>query len=85
VARGDLAAVAGIATESARRCSALRGPVDPMAALARDLGALGHTRAYTGTARALIFAPGKVPDGAGAALAEAGLTGVLRFATGGAA
>lgn len=84
VARGDLAAVAGIATESARRCTARRGPDDPMEALARDLGALGFTRAHTGTARALIFAPGKAPDGAAAALREAGLTGVLRFATGGA-
>lgn len=84
VARGDLAAVAGIATESARRCTARRGPDDPMEALARDLGALGYTRAHTGTARALIFAPGKEPDGAEVALKEAGLTGVLAFATGGA-
>lgn len=82
VARGDRAALAGIATESARRCSALRGPQDPVADLARDLGALGHVRAHTGTARALIFAPGRVPAGAEAALAEAGLTGVLHFATG---
>jgi len=83
VARGDLAAVAGIATESARRCTALRGPGDEMDTLARDLGALGFARAHTGTARALIFAPGKVPGGAGAALREAGLAGVLRFETGG--
>ena len=82
--RADLAAVAGIATESARRCTALRGPEDPIDALARDLGALGHARAHTGTARALIFAPGKVPDGAAQALHDAGLTGVLTFATGGA-
>ena len=82
VARGDLAAVAGIATESARRCTALRGPDDPMDALARDLGALGHARAHTGTARALIFSPGKVPDGAAEALRGAGLAGVLRFETG---
>jgi len=81
--RADLAAVAGIATESARRCTALRGPEDPMDALAREVGALGHARAHTGTARALIFAPGKVPDAAGAALREAGLSGVLSFATGG--
>ena len=82
VARGDLAAAAGIATESARRCTARRGPDDPMEALVRDLGALGYTRAHTGTARALIFAPGKAPDGAAAALGEAGLTGVLSCATG---
>lgn len=82
-ARDDLAAVAGIATESARLCTELRGPADPMADLARDLGALGVARAHTGAARALIFAPGKAPDGAEAALREAGLTGVLRFRTGG--
>jgi uncharacterized protein involved in propanediol utilization len=85
VARGDRAALAGIASESARRCTALRGPDDPMKALARDLGALGHVRAHTGTARALIFGPGKVPGGAAQALAEAGLSGVMRFVTGGAA
>jgi uncharacterized protein involved in propanediol utilization len=84
VARGDLAAVAGIATESARRCTALRGPEDPMDALARELGALGHARAHTGTARALIFGPGKVPEGAAAALCAAGLSGMLTFSTGGA-
>ncbi len=85
VARGDRAALAGIASESARRCTALRGPDDPMEALARALGALGHVRAHTGTARALIFGPGNVPSEAGAALAEAGLTGALRFVTGGGA
>jgi uncharacterized protein involved in propanediol utilization len=83
-ARADLAAVAGIATESARRCTALRGPEDPVDTLARDLDALGHARAHTGTARALIFAPGKGPDGAVAALREAGLSGVFCFETGGA-
>jgi hypothetical protein len=56
-----------------------------MSDLARELGALGYARAHTGPARALIFAPGKVPGGAGAALQEAGLRDVLRFRTGGAA
>ncbi|GAW34613.1 hypothetical protein RA2_01664 [Roseovarius sp. A-2] len=82
-ARDDLAAIAGIATESARRCTAQRGPADPMPDLARDLGALGYARAHTGPARALIFAPGKVADGAGAALHEAGLRDVAHFRTGG--
>jgi uncharacterized protein involved in propanediol utilization len=86
-ARDDLAALAGLATESARRCTALRGPVyplaDPMADLARDLGALGMARAHTGSARALIFAPGKANDTVEATLREAGLTHVLRFRTGG--
>lgn len=81
--RSDLAALAGIATESARRCTALRGPADPMADLARDLGALGYARAHTGSARALIFAPDKAPDTAEAALREAGLQKTVRFRTGG--
>ncbi|MFO7757931.1 MAG: propanediol utilization protein [Roseovarius sp.] len=81
-ARRDLAAIAGIATESARRCTALRGPADPMAELARELGALGVARAHTGSARALIFAPEKAPGTAEATLREAGLIDVLRFRTG---
>lgn len=81
-ARDDLAAIAGIATESARRCTALRGPADPMADLARDLGALGVARAHTGSARALIFAPDKAPEKVEAMLQEAGLANVLRFRTG---
>lgn len=84
-ARGDLAAIAGIATESARRCTSLRGPADPMDDLARDLGALGVARAHTGSVRALIFAPGKAADTVEAALREAGLSHVLRFRTGGGA
>lgn len=82
----DLAGKARLASLSAMRCTALRGPAgDPMAALARRLGALGHARAHTGSARALIFAPGTVPQGAEKVLGAAGLTGVLRFVTGGVA
>ncbi|SMX36923.1 hypothetical protein [Maliponia aquimaris] len=81
----DLRGKARLASLSATRCTALRGPVDdPMADLAERLGALGHSRAHTGSARALIFAPGTVPSGAAAVLAAAGLTGVFQFATGGA-
>ncbi|WP_319800443.1 hypothetical protein [Pararhodobacter zhoushanensis] len=81
----DLPAMAALTTESARRTLALRGPSDdPTAPLARDLGALGWLIAHTGSARGLIFAPGTVPEGAEAALAVAGLTGVLRFTGGGA-
>lgn len=84
-ARGDRAALAALASQSAQRCTEARGPThDPMAALCRDLGALGHARAHTGPARALIFAPGCVPPDAGAALRAAGLSGVLGFSTGGA-
>lgn len=84
--QADLAGKAALASQSALRCSALRGPVDdPMPALATRLGALGHARAHTGPARALIFAPGTVPEGAAQVLTEAGLRDVLRFATGGGA
>lgn len=77
---GPLARLAALASESARRTLAHRGPAgDPTAALARDLGALGWLMAHTGSARGLIFAPGKVPVQARAALAEAGFTGVLQF------
>lgn len=82
--RGDLASLAAIASESARLCTARRGPGDPMADLARDLNALGVIRAHTGSARGLVFAPGEVPAQGAAALQEAGLTEVLRFGTGGA-
>ena len=82
-ADGDRAELARIASLSAARTTALRGPTgDPMPALADRLGALGHVRAHTGSARGLIFAPGAVPKGAEAALANAGLGNVLRFRTG---
>lgn len=85
-ADGDLATCAALASLSAERCTALRGPAgDPTPALARDLGALGHARAHTGSARALIFTLGTAPVGAEAALAATGLTGIVRFATGRAA
>lgn len=78
-----LGAKAALASESARRCTALRGPSDdPTEALAKDLGALGHARAHTGPARALIFAPGTLPDEAEARMQAAGYAGVFRFMTG---
>ncbi|MCC5957463.1 MAG: propanediol utilization protein [Natronohydrobacter sp.] len=83
-ARG-LAGFAALASESAGRTLALRGPVDdPTATLARDLGALGHVIAHTGAARGLIFAPGTVPEQARAALHAAGLRGVMQVRGGGA-
>ncbi|WP_425071754.1 hypothetical protein [Sagittula sp. S175] len=85
VEAADLARAAAVASESAARCTALRGPGDDMAELARALGALGVVRAHTGSARGLIFAPGDVPERAEDVLREAGLTGVLRFRTGGGA
>lgn len=80
-----LAPCADLASESARRCLARRGPAgDPTEALARDLGALGWAASHSGAARALIFAPGTIPPGAGDAARAAGLRGLRRFATGGA-
>ncbi|MFN4098294.1 MAG: propanediol utilization protein, partial [Pararhodobacter sp.] len=81
----DLPAMAALAAESARRTLDLRGPVsDPTAALAQRLGAEGWMIAHTGSARGLIFAPGRVPPETGAQLATAGFTGVIRFSGGGA-
>ncbi|MDS9468232.1 propanediol utilization protein [Paracoccus sp. MBLB3053] len=80
----DLAEAARLASQSAERCAALRGPAhDPTAELAARLGALGHVRAHTGSARGLIFATGTVPRCAAETLARSGMTGVIRFVTGG--
>ncbi|WP_417604552.1 hypothetical protein [Primorskyibacter flagellatus] len=79
---GDLPSLGRLASISASRCTALRGPRDPMAELAEDLGALGVVRAHTGSARGLIFRPDSVPEGSTAALEKAGLNGVFQFATG---
>lgn len=79
----SLAEQARLSSESARRCQNRRGPgTDPMAALARDLGALGWTASHSGPARALIFAPGTVHPGAADLLREAGLHGICHLATG---
>ena len=84
-ARGDLAALAGLATESARRNACRRGGADPapLVALAERLGALGVVAAHTGSARGLLFEPGRGrPDRAAAALAALGLRRVCRFRLG---
>ncbi|WP_435257047.1 propanediol utilization protein [Thioclava sp. FR2] len=74
---------AALSSESARRCHHRRGVSgDPTQQLASDLGALGYASSHSGAARALIFAPGKVPEKAEDALKEAGLYRVLRFRTG---
>lgn len=79
-AAGDLPRCAALAAASATASAATRGPHrDPTRDLARDLGALGWARAHTGSARALIFAPGTAPRHAEAALAEAGYAATLRF------
>lgn len=80
----DAAAAAALAAESARRTLALRHPGgDPTEALARRFGALGFAIGHTGAARALLFAPGTLPEAARSALQEAGYRHILRFRTGG--
>ncbi|MYA89186.1 MAG: propanediol utilization protein [Boseongicola sp. SB0662_bin_57] len=82
---GDRAGLARIATVSAERTTALRGPADDCTAtLAQDLEALGWCRAHTGSARGLLFEPGCVPVGAEDRLRAEGYVDVLRFATKGA-
>ena len=79
----DAAAQARIASQSAERTTALRGPGDdPMAALARTLGALGHIRAHTGSARGLLFPADGSPAKAEDAMREAGLEQIVRFRSG---
>lgn len=83
-AAGDLAALARIASVSARRTLALRGPVDDgTEQVAQRLGAPGFAIAHTGAARALLFPPGQVPSAAEAELRKAGWRQVIRFRIGG--
>ncbi len=82
-AAGNAARLAEIASLSAARCLALRGPAgDPTADLAARHGALGWSVAHTGSARALIFTPGTVPDAAVTDLHRAGFSPITRFRIG---
>jgi uncharacterized protein involved in propanediol utilization len=82
---GDSAALARLASVSADRTSALRGPAeDPTPRLAVECGALGHVRGHTGSARGLVFSPGVAPAQVERLLTAAGFAQVLRFRTGGA-
>lgn len=77
-------AVAALASASARRTLALRGPGgDPTEAIAQRLGAAGFAIGHTGPARALLFLPGAMPGTAAAHLREAGFRGILRYMIGG--
>ena len=81
---GDLGRVATLVSESAKRTLCLRErSTDPIAALARETGALGYVIAHTGAARGLIFAPQTVPEGARRALQAAGFRRVVHFGAGG--
>lgn len=80
---GRAEALAEIASVSASRTLALRGPAgDPTAALARDLGAAGFAMGHTGSARALLFVPGRIAPHTAGALRAAGMTGIVRFRVG---
>ncbi len=80
-ARGDLAALARIATESATRTVRRRGgpPLEPMLAAGVRLGALGAVAAHTGSARGLIFPPRADTRAAVAELRALGLRQVRDF------
>lgn len=81
---GDLADLAAVASASAQRCLALRGPKgDPTEALAARHGALGFLIAHTGSARGLIFPPGMVHEAAASGLRAAGFCRITRFKAGG--
>lgn len=81
---GDLPTLATLASLSANRTLRMRQvQTDPTAALANQLGALGHVIAHTGSARGLIFSPGAVPVHAKTVLQDAGLDGVVEFLAGG--
>lgn len=80
----DIAALADIAATSADRTLALRGGAGVcLRALAREAGALGYAIAHTGSARALLFAPGTIPPAAAAMMRAAGCRQVIAFRTGG--
>jgi len=83
-ARGDRAALARIATASARRNTALRGgpALAPLERIAARTGALGLAAAHTGSARALLYAPDRGDPGAARALLRStGLARILAFTT----
>lgn len=82
--RGDLATLAGLATESARRNVARRGGPDlgGLLAAAGRFGALGIVAAHTGSARGLLFAPGGGSRQACDALRALGMADVRHFRLG---
>jgi len=80
-ARGNLSALARLATESAQRTLQRRGgpALEPMLAVGARLGALGAMIAHTGSARGLIFAPRAMPAAAFGELRALGLRQVRRL------
>ena len=81
----NLAGLAELASASANRTLALRGAIpDPTAQVAKDLGALGHVIAHTGSARGLLYPRGGIPANARTALHDIGFRGLVHFTAGGA-
>ncbi len=79
----DASAIARLASTSAERTLSLRGPAgDPTARVAEALGALGFAIAHTGSARALLFRPGEVPENAAARLRRVGFRQIVTFSFG---
>lgn len=80
----DATRIARIASESARRVLALRGPEsDPTERFAAAMGAAGFAVGHTGPARALLFRPGAVPAQGADRLRRAGYAHVVRYRIGG--
>ena len=80
----NLAELACLISQSARRTLALRGPMnDPTEALVARHGALGLVIAHTGSARGLLFPPGPLPDAVALDLRAAGFSRITRFGAGG--
>jgi uncharacterized protein involved in propanediol utilization len=75
-ASADPAALAALASESARRTLTLRAEASPLPALAAATGAIGFAIAHTGAAVALLYRQGAVPKEVPARMALAGVTGI---------
>ncbi|WP_406720807.1 propanediol utilization protein [Thioclava litoralis] len=84
--RGDLPEIARLASLSAARTAAIRGPTaDPTAQIASQLSCLGYLRAHTGSARGLILertAPPAQRQAAHDKLRAAGYGRVMEFTLG---
>lgn len=83
-AKGDLAGLSALCSQSATRNLSLRGsPDDPTQRLATQINALGIVVAHTGAARGFIYARGTCPPDTAAFLRQAGFSNIVRFKAGG--
>ncbi len=80
----DAPGLGRLAAISADRTRALRGgETVPLREIAARTGALGYAIAHTGSACALLFAPGTIPPSAASLMRAAGCRQVIAFRTGG--